>query len=306
MITESLTGRIARQNWLQPAEEGAQKALHQAFEALPAGARIRNVLNGTWVGHPLHIILTDIPLGCWSAALFFDILHISTGRREWRTAADGSIALGLAGAIGAAVTGATDWQDIDPPARRIGLVHGLMNTVGAGLFAASLLMRRRKGRTAGRVLSAIGTAVAMTSARLGGHLVYSERIGIDHTRDRALPSEFIPVLAETELVEGRMRRVEVQGTPVLLARRNGRVFALAETCSHLGGPLSEGDLVENSVKCPWHGSCFALEDGHVLNGPAVHPQPTLEVRIRDGRIELRQGAPSLAPALDVQPVPDRP
>jgi nitrite reductase/ring-hydroxylating ferredoxin subunit/uncharacterized membrane protein len=254
----------------------------------------------------LHVILTDIPVGCWSAALLFDILHISTGQREWRTAADASIALGLAGAIGAAVTGAADWQAIDPPARRIGLVHGVMNTVGAGLFAASLLMRRREARTAARVLSAIGTAVVMTSARLGGHLVYNERIGIDHTRDRALPSEFLAVLAEPELAEGGMRRVEVQGTPILLARRNGHVFALAETCSHLGGPLAEGELGEDSVQCPWHGSCFALEDGRVLNGPAVHPQPALEVRVRNGRIEVRQAIPSPAPALDVQPVPDRP
>jgi nitrite reductase/ring-hydroxylating ferredoxin subunit len=107
-----------------------------------------------------------------------------------------------------------------------------------------------------------------------------------------------------------MRRVECQGTPVLLARQGGRVFALAETSSRLGGPLSEGTLGPDSVRRPWHGSCFGLDDGRVLDGPAVHPQPRLEVRTRDGRIEVRKerAAPSLeaAPPRGVQPVPDWP
>ena len=309
MITERLAGTIARQDWLQPAEERGQQALHQAFQALPAGHRIQDALHGTWIGHPLHVILTDIPIGCWSAALVFDIMQAFTGRRDWRNAADASIAIGLVGALGAAVTGLTDWQDIDPPARRIGLVHGLLNTVGVGLFTASLLMRRRRARTAGRILSALGTAVAMTSARLGGHLVYSERIGVDHASGLALPEDFTPILAENELPEGQMRRGEHQGTPILLVRQGGQVFALVETCSHLGGPLSEGRLAGNSVQCPWHGSCFALDDGRVLNGPAVHPQPCLEVRARNGRIEVRKQQSTTAPAtyaVDVQPVPDRP
>jgi nitrite reductase/ring-hydroxylating ferredoxin subunit/uncharacterized membrane protein len=308
MITGRLTDAIARQEWLETAEEGVQKTLHRTFEALPNGRRIKNALNGTWIGHPLHVILTDIPLGCWTAAMVFDLLEAWTGRRQWRTAADASIAFGLAGAVGAAVTGAADWQDIDPPARRIGLVHGMMNTLGAGLFTASLLMRRRNARAAGRVFSALGTAVAMTSARLGGHLVYSERIGVDHSVDRRLPEDFTAVLAENEIAEGRMRRVEWHGTPILLARQSGRVFALAETCSHLGGPLSEGALGPNSVQCPWHGSCFALDDGRVLGGPAVHPQPCLEVRTRDGRIEVRRATASrsMEAAEEVQPVPDRP
>jgi nitrite reductase/ring-hydroxylating ferredoxin subunit len=188
-------------------------------------------------------------------------------------------------------------------------VHGLLNTVGVGLFTASFVMRRRRARAAGRFLSALGTAVAMTSARLGGHLVYSEQCGVDHAAGRPLPEDFTPVLAENELAEGRMRRVEHQGTPILLARQDGQVFALVEICSHLGGPLSEGTLGPDSVQCPWHGSCFALHDGRVLNGPAVHPQPRLEVRIRDGRIEVRKPQATAAPstyAVDVQPVPDRP
>lgn len=309
MSTEGLTGMIAQQEWLKPVEETLQKGIHTAFDAAPGGRQVADVLHGTWIGHPLHVILTDIPLGCWSAAMIFDVVHAITGSRDWRTAADASIALGLLGAVGAAATGFTDWHQIDPPARRIGLVHGLMNTVGAGLFAASLVLRRRRARRTGEVLSTLGMAMAMVSARLGGHLVYSEQIGVDHAAGRTLPDDFTAVLGEDELREGQMRRVEHEGTPILLVRQSGAVFALAETCSHLGGPLAEGTLGANSVQCPWHGSCFALDDGRVLNGPAVHPQPCLEVRLRNGQIEVRKQESARSPesaGADLQTVPDRP
>ncbi|HWR35583.1 MAG TPA: Rieske (2Fe-2S) protein [Clostridia bacterium] len=100
-----------------------------------------------------------------------------------------------------------------------------------------------------------------------------------------VPDDFVPVLAESELRYGSLRRIEYGGTPILLAKRDHRIFALAETCSHLSGPLSEGEFIDGSVKCPWHGSRFALEDGRVLDGPAVHPQPCLEARVRNGQTE---------------------
>jgi nitrite reductase/ring-hydroxylating ferredoxin subunit/uncharacterized membrane protein len=280
-----MTETIARWDWLGPAEEAIQKAVRRVFEALPAGRQVEDALHGTWVGHPLHVILTDIPLGTWSAALIFDVLDL-------RGAADASIAMGLVGAAGAALTGATDWHVTDPPARRIGLVHGLLNSVGAGLFAASWLMRRRRRRNAGRWLALAGMAAAVTSARLGGHLVYRDRIGVDRAAEQPGPEEFAPVLGENDLAEDEMRKVDYHGTPILLVRQSGQVFALAETCSHLGGPLAEGTLGDGSVTCPWHGSCFALDDGRVLDGPAVHPQPCFEVRLRGGRIEVRTEQPA--------------
>ena len=301
-MSEGLTGTIARQEWLNPVEEKVQNAVRTTFEALPGGQAIADFLHGTWLGHPLHVILTDVPLGCWSTAAVFDGVAGVTGRRDYRTAADACVALGLAGAAAAAVTGLTDWHRIDPPARRIGLAHGLLNIVGTGLFTASLLLRRRRDRTAGLVCSALGMAVAVVAAQLGGHMVYREQIGVDHTAGRALPEDFVALLGDAELGEGQMRRVEYQGTSILLVRQSGRIFAMVETCSHLGGPLSEGTLGDNRVECPWHGSCFALDDGRVLQGPAVHPQPCLETRIRDGRIELRKQTAAAAQSADVQPV----
>src|SRR6185437_10412931 len=243
---------------------------------------------GTWIGHPLHVILTDVPIGAWTAATAFDALDLATVRNHWQVAADSAIAVGLVGAAAAAIAGLTDWQDTDPPARRIGLTHGLLNVGGVTLFTASLLMRKRKRRRAGLTLSILGYAVATLAARLGGNMVYGQRVGVDHTAGQELPKDFVRVLSDPELIEGQPRRADCQGVPILLLRRGGRIFALAETCSHLGGPLSEGKVIDQSIKCPWHGSRFALEDGRVLDGPAVHPQPCLELRVRGGQIEIRR------------------
>ncbi|MBZ5584795.1 MAG: Rieske 2Fe-2S domain-containing protein [Acidobacteriia bacterium] len=297
MGTEATMGVIARQNWMQPLEEGLQKALHKLFGAAgPAGQKAKDFLNGTWVGHPLHVILTDIPLGTWTAAVAFDALDAASGRKHWKDAADAAIAMGLVGAAGAAVTGLTDWQDIDPPARRIGLTHAALNVGGVALFTASLLMRRRKSRGLGQAFSLLGYGLAMLSARLGGNLVYGQAVGVDHTAGRELPEKFTPVLADSALIAGQTIRSNYRGTPVLLVRSGERIFAMVETCSHLGGPLSEGKLEDDTIQCPWHGSRFALEDGRVLNGPATHPQPCLEARVHKGQIEIRKRTPASEPS----------
>ena len=289
MGNDAIITGITRQDWLEPTEDRLQKLLHETFASGGRGGQtIKNVLHGTWLGHPLHVILTDVPIGAWTAGLVFDFLESTSGRKEFATAADASITIGLIGAAGAAVTGLTDWQDVDPPARRVGLVHGLLNLVGTSLFLASGVMRRRRSRSSGRRLAILGYTVAMAAAYLGGNLVYEQQIGVDHTTGQKLPEDFEAVLEESELPEGKLKRAEFNGVPILLVRRGKRIFALAETCSHLGGPLAEGKLSGNSVQCPWHGSRFALEDGQVLDGPAVHPQPCLEARVRDGQIEVRK------------------
>jgi nitrite reductase/ring-hydroxylating ferredoxin subunit len=133
----------------------------------------------------------------------------------------------------------------------------------------------------------LGLLVSGLAAYLGGHLVYKKKLGVDHTADYSPPQDFVAVMAEADLPDNQLRRVDANGMPVLLVRRAQRIYAIAETCSHLGGPLSEGKLEDTSVRCPWHGSCFSLEDGRVLEGPSVHAQPVLEVRVRDGQIEVR-------------------
>lgn len=293
-----VTGVIAKQEWMKPAEEGLQKFVHKAFD-FKGGQQAKNVLNGTWMGHPLHVILTDIPIGAWTAAIAFDALDAMGSRREYRIAADAAVGLGLIGAAGAAATGLTDWQDVDPPARRIGLVHGLLNVASVALFGGSLIARRKGSRTTGRSLAALGYAVSAIAARLGGDLVYGQKIGVDHTESEKLPQKYTPVIAESSVEDGKPVRAEHDGVPILLVRRGSQIFALAETCSHLGGPLSEGKLKGDIIQCPWHGSRFSIRDGHVVDGPAVHPQPCLDVRVRSGKVEVRKSnchAPAALPA----------
>jgi len=273
----------------KPLEERLQKQIDRALYC--GGSRIaqkvRNFLNGTWIGEPLHVILTDIPIGAWTVALLFDAADLMAERREFAIGADLSLAIGLMGATGAAMAGVTDWSDVDPPARRIGLLHGLLNVTATALFGTSLILRKKNSRTAGRVIATLGYGVMMAAAHLGGRMVYEYRVGVDRTAGQAFPKKFAAIMPETELSESKPTRAECDGVPILLIRKDSRIFALAETCSHFSGPLSEGRLVGDTIVCPYHASRFALEDGRVIDGPAVHPQPCLETRIRDGQIEVR-------------------
>lgn len=271
-------------------EEKLQKLLDKALYAdgRPSLQKIRNFLNGTWLGQPLHVVLTDVPIGAWTVAMVFDALDLVRNRREFSLAADTSVEMGLLGAAGAAVTGLTDWSDVDPPARRLGLIHGLLNVGVTALFTTSLVFRKRKSRTASRVAAGLGYALLSLSAHLGGKMVYEKRVGVDRTAGEVFPKDFVAVLAESKLAESTPTRAVHEGVPILLVRRGQRMFAMAETCSHFSGPLSEGKLVGDSIVCPYHASRFALDDGRVLDGPAVHPQPCLEVRVRNGQIEVRK------------------
>ena len=287
-MATNLPVEIARQqDWLEPIADRVQPAIAAALDG-PIGPKVANILHGTWLGHPLHVVLTDVPLGCWTAAAVFDALEAAGTRRVGR-GADNAIMVGLVGAAGTAMTGLADWSKIGGgETRRIGLVHGLLNTTATACYITSLFLRRNHARRAGRQFAFAGLVISAVAAYLGGHLVYKERLGVDHSADYPPPEDFVPVLAETELPENELKRVTANRMPVLLMRRGERIYAIGETCAHLGGPLSEGKLEDTSVRCPWHGSCFSLEDGRVLEGPSVHAQPVLDVRIHNGQIEVRK------------------
>jgi nitrite reductase/ring-hydroxylating ferredoxin subunit/uncharacterized membrane protein len=280
----------------QPVDERLQKLLDKILYGggHPSAQKIRNFLNGTWLGEPLHVVLTDVPIGAWTVAMAFDVLDLFWHRQEFARACETSIGIGLLGAAGAAVTGMTDWSDVDPPARRLGLMHGLLNLSGVALFATSLFLRKKKSREIGRVVSVLGYAVMSYTAHLGGKLVYEHRVGVDRTDGQVFPEQFAAILPETSLMDGKLTRAMYQETPILLVRRGDRLFAMAETCSHFSGPLSEGKLDGDAVVCPYHFSRFSLEDGRVLDGPAVHPQPCLEIRARNGQIGVRRAPARLA------------
>jgi nitrite reductase/ring-hydroxylating ferredoxin subunit/uncharacterized membrane protein len=293
MVLQNTLDVIDEQGWLEPASDVVQRATSEALTGGSARRKLDNFLNGTWLGHPLHPVLTDVPVGAWTLTLILDGAESINGRRELATGADVALAAGLAGALGSAVTGLAQWQYSIGRARRLGLAHALLNVGATALYGASLVLRARGARSAGKLTALLGYGVVAYSAYLGGDLVYGERLGVNHASEQELPDHFVPVLAESVLPENVLKRVDVQGVPVLLVRQGERIFALGEVCSHLGGPLAEGQLEGCSVICPWHGSRFALDDGRVLNGPATFEQPHYETRVRDGQIELRQRAPSV-------------
>lgn len=278
---------LARQKWLDQTSQIVQQAVQEVFEAGGAAAQpVVDFLHGTWLGHPLHPLLTDVPIGSWTAALVLDALGMVSDQ-DLEAGADAAIALGLVGAVGSAITGLADWKDLDSKPLRIGLAHGVLNLSATTLYAISLLLRRRGARGAGQATALAGYLAVLLAAYLGGDLVYREQIGVNHTNPIWEPLKFAPVLADEDLTEGEPRRVEVGELQVVLVRQSGKIYALAERCSHLGGPLADGIVEDGCIQCPWHGSRFALADGHPVTGPATIPQPCFETRVRKGQIEVR-------------------
>jgi nitrite reductase/ring-hydroxylating ferredoxin subunit/uncharacterized membrane protein len=285
MSTTNALTRVTEQPELDRIAEPLSRAVRSAYESAgPTGQQLKNALHGIWLGHPLHPVFTDVPIGAWTTALALDAA--SDNDPGMQRAATFAMGVGLAGALGAAVTGLTDWSETQGQSRRTGLVHGLLNIAATSLVAAAFFQRRSDSHANGRALAWSGYALAVASAYLGGDLVYKRRIGVTHA-DVELPEEFTPVAASSGLADNTMMRARAGDTDILLVRQHGRVCALVHACAHLGGPLSEGALKDGSVVCPWHGSEFALDDGRVLNGPSTHDQPCLVVRERDGRIEVK-------------------
>jgi nitrite reductase/ring-hydroxylating ferredoxin subunit len=262
------------------------RAIGKLFRsAVPAGP-VKDALSGVPLGHALHPVLTDVPIGAWTSAVILDLI----GGRDAQPAADRLIGVGIAAAVPTALTGVNDWADseaTDDSVRRVGVAHAVWNVVALGLFTGSLAARRGGSRPLGVALALGGAGVLSAGGALGGHLSYSKGLGVNRTAFETRADEWRDVLADAELAEGALRGAEVDGEAVVLARRGGRVYALAGHCAHRGGLLADGELVDGCVQCPLHGSRFRLEDGSVERGPSPYPQPPYEVRVEAGRISVR-------------------
>lgn len=244
---------------------------------------VRNALSGTNVGHPLHPLLTDVPIGAWLSSALLDTI----GGEALAPAADVLVGAGIAAAVPTALSGLNDWSDTYGPETRLGFAHAAGNVGALGLYATSLVARLLGKRAAGRTLGYAGLTTMMGSAYLGGHLSFVRGFNVNHTAFEEQPTEWTPVASDADLGEGAAVKVDAAGAGVLLHRRHGRLYALANTCSHLGGPLDEGKVDDGCVTCPWHGSVFRFDDGKIIRGPASTRQPTYETRVSDGRIEVR-------------------
>lgn len=245
---------------------------------LPAG-NVKDVLSGTPIGHPLHPVMVTVPIGAFAGAAVLDL----TGADP--AAARRLVGFGLLASVPTAAAGLSDWGDTLGAERRVGLAHAVLNTASLGLLAASWIARRDGG---GRLLSTAGIGLLGASGWLGGHLSYADGVGVDNTAFSPPPVEWTDACAEDELVDGRPHAVLVAGMSVMLLRRGDRITAIANRCTHRGGPLSEGTVVGDCIQCPWHGSRFDVATGEVERGPSTRPQPALEVRLVAGQVQVQR------------------
>ena len=276
-----------QQSWLDPISDATQKVVNETLTGNPVSLKINDFLNGVWLGHPLHPLLTDIPVGAWTVASALDAYETVTGQTQYNPGADAAILIGIAGGVASAISGLAQWQYTDAQPRRTGMAHALLNTAALGCYGASAVLRAQGRRGPGKIAALIGLGVVTASAYLGGDLVYDKRIGVNHAPGQTPPDDFTAVMAESELAEGQAQAVDVGDLRMMLVRQNGQINALARECSHLGGPLDEGQIADGCVTCPWHGSRFWLDDGSVRDGPATFPQPHFATRVRNGQIEVK-------------------
>jgi nitrite reductase/ring-hydroxylating ferredoxin subunit/uncharacterized membrane protein len=284
---EPLIHALESAEFLDPVAERVGKTVRGVL----SGGPVKDALSGTWFGHALHPMLTDVVIGSFTAASLLDLLAPGDDGR----ASERLIAVGLAAYAPTAASGANDWADseaVDDAVRRVGIVHSASNAVGATFYAASLRARRRGARGRGAALGFAGMAVMAAGGYLGGHLSFTKGVGPDQTVFDPGPTDWTPAADASLLPEGRPTRVVVDDTPVLVLREGDRIFAIHDRCSHRGCSLSEGSVEGTEIVCGCHGSRFDLRDGAVRGGPASAPQPAFQVRVEDGRVEVRRLQPA--------------
>jgi nitrite reductase/ring-hydroxylating ferredoxin subunit/uncharacterized membrane protein len=241
--------------------------------------KLRDVLHGVWLGHPLHPMLVQVPVGAWLSA---SVLDFARGDER---AARLLVATGLIAAVPAALAGTADWSEQHEQQMRVGIVHAAGNVVALGLYGASLAPRNPR---LSRALRLTGLAAVSASGLLGGHVSFRLAGGANHAEE--VPHLVKPgwqyLMTAADLPEGKPVHQMLGEVPVVAIRTNGAVRVLADRCSHMSGPLSGGELADGCLTCPWHGSVFRIADGSVARGPATAPQPAFEAREADGAIQV--------------------
>jgi len=287
-----LTWFMDAQNvWVQPFGKVLHGIVYAIFRPVPA---IRDFFNGRWLGHPLHAVLTDAPIGILFLVIVFDVLGMADA--AWWT-----LLIGILAMLGAALAGFADYAETDGKARDRGTLHSTLMLVALVLFLVSLVLRPGLGADvavsgAAIALSLVAWLVMAAAAFVGGDIVYVFGNMVDHHAFRGAGTKWLTLepselLADGSIPEGRPIKAKLGTNTLVLIRNGGSVLALHDTCAHAGGPLAGGELVPSGagahdatpvVQCPCHGSRFRFSDGHVLRGPSVYDQPAYDVRAKDG------------------------
>jgi nitrite reductase/ring-hydroxylating ferredoxin subunit/uncharacterized membrane protein len=244
---------------------------------------LRSFLHGTWLGHPLHPLLTDVPIGGLTVALVLDLLGIYDGA-NWATL------IGFAGLIAAAVAGIVDMDETDGKARQYAGVHASLMLVAAVLYVFSLLVRF--GYAPGEpyqstISAALGYLFIVMGAYVGGDLVFTFGNMVDRHAWRSGGEKWV-ALDVAEVPERQPTKAKAGGQTLVLVRVGERISALHDVCAHAGCSLSGGTLVGDTIRCPCHGSRYRIADGGVVVGPATYDQPAFEVRRAEGKLEARR------------------
>lgn len=269
------------------ALDGPASAFAKKVRAItPSGGGIKDVASGVFLGHVVHPVMTDLPIGAWTSATMLDLV----GGKSSRPAAQKLVGIGLAAAAPTAMTGWIDWADTEPgndTVRRLGMVHAVANVSAALMYGLSLAARRRGAHKTGVLFGLAGAGAMGAGGWLGGDLVFARGVGVNQTLFNDEPDDWTPVLDASMLADDRPAKAVVGDLPIVVVRRNGTTHALADRCAHRGGNLHEGELEGDCIVCPLHGTRFRLADGSVERGPSAYPQPVLEARVSDGRVEVR-------------------
>lgn len=267
----------------------AADVIHQTILNQGETARdIADTLHGKQVGHPLHPILTDLTIAGWTLGTVFDFFALFTGSRQARNTADVMTIMGTISAVPTALAGITDYSTADETARPQVAAHGLINSIALFCFFRSSVARMQRQYFTAFAFSLAGMSIATMSAWLGGDLVYRHKVGVDHADRGFKPTEWTPVLPAAELKNDESKSVTIDDHELMLYRKGKAIYVLGARCSHAGGPLHEGKIIDgNCVQCPWHDSVFDMRTGEVVHGPATFEQPYYEVRVNDEQIEVR-------------------
>ena len=277
LVIRIIDGQAA---WTRPLGDLTHRFLHGLFHRMPA---VRDLLNGRWLGHPLHAVLTDAPIGILFLVIVFDILHMVD-------AAAWALGIGILTMLAAALAGAADYADTDGKARERATLHSTLMVVALLAYIVSLVLRLgptgAEESIGGFVVSIIAFLVLSAGAYVGGDVVYALGNMVSRHAFRGAGTKWIALEpAEVEdgtIPEGRPVKAKLGINQLVLVRQGEQILALHDVCAHAGGPLNEGKLVDEAIECPWHASRYRMTDGQVLQGPSVYHQPAYEVRAKEG------------------------
>ena len=266
--------------WTKPLGDLAHRFLHWLFHLMPP---VRDLLNGRWLGHPLHAVLTDAPIGILFLVIVFDFFDMPE-------AAFWALAIGILAMLAAALAGFADYADTDGRARERATLHSVLMLLALAVYLVSLVLRSGKGLDAvdgaAAWLSVVGFLILAAGAFVGGDVAYVLGNMVNRHAFRGAGTKWIALepaeVEDGKIPEGRPIKARLGSNQLVLVRQGESILALHDTCAHAGGPLNEGKVVDGVIECPWHFSRYRLADGHVVGGPSVYDQPAYEVRAKDG------------------------